>query len=100
MPSAARAGSPATRRRRAAVRRTARTRAAPGALSVRGRAQDQGVTSPRETAGGLRVTPGSAVSRTWTSRSRSRPGGGESFTVWAPNAQGVRVTGDFTCWDG
>ncbi|MFE3169871.1 1,4-alpha-glucan branching enzyme [Streptomyces sp. NPDC059224] len=25
---------------------------------------------------------------------------GTRFTVWAPNAQGVRVTGDFTCWDG
>ncbi|MEU3314732.1 1,4-alpha-glucan branching enzyme [Streptomyces sp. NPDC048387] len=25
---------------------------------------------------------------------------GTRFTVWAPNAQGVRVTGDFCCWDG
>ncbi|MFC4960861.1 1,4-alpha-glucan branching enzyme [Streptomyces mauvecolor] len=25
---------------------------------------------------------------------------GTRFTVWAPNAQGVRVTGDFTYWDG
>ncbi|MEW2120933.1 1,4-alpha-glucan branching enzyme [Streptomyces sp. NPDC005474] len=25
---------------------------------------------------------------------------GTRFTVWAPNAQGVRVAGDFTCWDG
>ncbi|MGW3115530.1 1,4-alpha-glucan branching enzyme [Streptomyces sp. NPDC001107] len=25
---------------------------------------------------------------------------GTRFTVWAPNAQGVRVTGEFTCWDG
>ncbi|MES5820023.1 1,4-alpha-glucan branching enzyme [Streptomyces sp. RG80] len=25
---------------------------------------------------------------------------GTRFTVWAPNARGVRVTGDFTCWDG
>ncbi len=25
---------------------------------------------------------------------------GTRFTVWAPNAQGVRVTGDFSCWDG
>ncbi|MEV8530926.1 1,4-alpha-glucan branching enzyme [Streptomyces sp. NPDC051211] len=24
---------------------------------------------------------------------------GTRFTVWAPNAQGVRVTGDFSCWD-
>ncbi|MFH9607364.1 1,4-alpha-glucan branching enzyme [Streptomyces sp. NPDC017448] len=25
---------------------------------------------------------------------------GTRFTVWAPNARGVRVTGDFTYWDG
>ncbi|MEU9097295.1 1,4-alpha-glucan branching enzyme [Streptomyces sp. NPDC048361] len=25
---------------------------------------------------------------------------GTRFTVWAPNAQGVRVSGDFTYWDG
>ncbi|MGW3958078.1 GlgB N-terminal domain-containing protein, partial [Streptomyces sp. NPDC004752] len=25
---------------------------------------------------------------------------GTRFTVWAPNARGVRVTGDFTGWDG
>ncbi|MFE9403721.1 1,4-alpha-glucan branching enzyme [Streptomyces sp. NPDC006530] len=25
---------------------------------------------------------------------------GTRFTVWAPNAQGVRVTGDFSYWDG
>ncbi|WP_062212310.1 1,4-alpha-glucan branching enzyme [Streptomyces sp. NBRC 109706] len=25
---------------------------------------------------------------------------GTRFTVWAPNARGVRVTGDFTHWDG
>ncbi|MDG5808328.1 1,4-alpha-glucan branching enzyme [Streptomyces ossamyceticus] len=25
---------------------------------------------------------------------------GTRFTVWAPNAQGVRVAGDFGCWDG
>ncbi|WP_019544924.1 1,4-alpha-glucan branching enzyme [Streptomyces sulphureus] len=25
---------------------------------------------------------------------------GTRFTVWAPNAQGVRVTGDFSHWDG
>ncbi|OIK26256.1 1,4-alpha-glucan branching enzyme [Streptomyces malaysiense] len=25
---------------------------------------------------------------------------GTRFTVWAPNAQGVRVAGDFTYWDG
>ncbi len=25
---------------------------------------------------------------------------GTRFTVWAPNAQGVRVAADFTCWDG
>ncbi|WP_333909850.1 1,4-alpha-glucan branching enzyme [Streptomyces sp. ACA25] len=25
---------------------------------------------------------------------------GTRFTVWAPNARGVRVTGDFSCWDG
>ncbi|MFJ3662908.1 1,4-alpha-glucan branching enzyme [Streptomyces sp. NPDC090119] len=26
--------------------------------------------------------------------------GGTRFTVWAPNAQGVRLAGDFTFWDG
>ncbi|MCX5166966.1 1,4-alpha-glucan branching enzyme [Streptomyces antibioticus] len=25
---------------------------------------------------------------------------GTRFTVWAPNARGVRVAGDFCCWDG
>ncbi|MCX4767580.1 1,4-alpha-glucan branching enzyme [Streptomyces sp. NBC_01275] len=25
---------------------------------------------------------------------------GTRFAVWAPNAQGVRMTGDFCCWDG
>ncbi|MFK0168973.1 1,4-alpha-glucan branching enzyme [Streptomyces sp. NPDC090306] len=25
---------------------------------------------------------------------------GTRFAVWAPNARGVRVTGDFSCWDG
>jgi 1,4-alpha-glucan branching enzyme len=29
---------------------------------------------------------------------RPRPGGGVAFTVWAPNARGVRVIGDFTGW--
>lgn len=33
---------------------------------------------------------------------RRYPGGvqGTSFAVWAPNAQGVRVTADFNFWDG
>ncbi|WP_084701300.1 1,4-alpha-glucan branching protein GlgB [Cryptosporangium arvum] len=30
----------------------------------------------------------------------SGPVTGVSFAVWAPNARGVRVTGDFTFWDG
>jgi 1,4-alpha-glucan branching enzyme len=30
----------------------------------------------------------------------SGPVSGVSFAVWAPNARGVRVTGDFTFWDG
>lgn len=29
---------------------------------------------------------------------RPRPGGGVRFTLWAPNARGVRVVGDFTGW--
>jgi 1,4-alpha-glucan branching enzyme len=36
-------------------------------------------------------------------RSYDTPGGpvgGTSFAVWAPNAQGVRVAGDFDYWDG
>jgi 1,4-alpha-glucan branching enzyme len=32
--------------------------------------------------------------------SSSGPVTGVSFAVWAPNAQGVRVTGDFDGWDG
>ncbi len=35
-------------------------------------------------------------------RSYETPGGtvtGTSFAVWAPNAQGVRIAGDFTWWD-
>ncbi|WP_200146610.1 MULTISPECIES: 1,4-alpha-glucan branching enzyme [Streptomyces] len=40
----------------------------------------------------------------WTalgSRTMTHEGvAGTRFAVWAPNARGVRVTGDFTCWDG
>ncbi|GAB3975288.1 1,4-alpha-glucan branching protein GlgB [Plantactinospora veratri] len=37
--------------------------------------------------------------RLWTALgARSGDGGGVSFAVWAPNAQGVRVVGDFTGW--
>ena len=36
-------------------------------------------------------------------RTTTRPPGrstGTSFAVWAPHAKGVRVKGDFNCWDG
>jgi 1,4-alpha-glucan branching enzyme len=37
--------------------------------------------------------------RLWTVLgARAEPGGGVAFAVWAPNAQGVRVVGDFTGW--
>ena len=37
--------------------------------------------------------------RLWTVLgARAAPAGGVAFAVWAPNAQGVRVVGDFTGW--
>jgi 1,4-alpha-glucan branching enzyme len=37
--------------------------------------------------------------RLWTALgARPQPGGGASFTVWAPNARGVRLIGDFVGW--
>ena len=37
--------------------------------------------------------------RLWTALgAQPRAGGGVSFAVWAPNARGVRVIGDFTGW--
>ncbi len=35
-----------------------------------------------------------------TYETASGPVTGTSFAVWAPNAQGVRITGDFSFWDG
>ncbi|WP_163510622.1 1,4-alpha-glucan branching protein GlgB [Fodinicola acaciae] len=35
-----------------------------------------------------------------TYETSSGPVTGTSFAVWAPNAQGVRVTGEFSFWDG
>ncbi|MDG4786365.1 1,4-alpha-glucan branching protein GlgB [Micromonospora sp. WMMD1102] len=37
--------------------------------------------------------------RLWTALgARPAPGGGVAFAVWAPNARGVRLVGDFTGW--
>ena len=41
-----------------------------------------------------------AVEGARRARPQAGPVTGTSFAVWAPNARGVRVTGDFNFWDG